>query len=103
MIWWAEGWWATAITFSLMTFFFYGATAVIFTFLAENFPAELRATAVSFSGSFAVNLGVALGPLFLSYVVVFADWNVAFTICGVIPVFLAGVAFLGVPALRQDA
>ena len=28
MIWWAESWWATAVTFSLMTFFFYGATAV---------------------------------------------------------------------------
>ena len=94
LVWFASGWWQTVVVFSLTTFFFYGATAVIFTFLAENFPAEVRATAVAFSGSFGVMLGVALGPLALSYLAVAKGWPFAYTVCGVLPVFLAGAAYL---------
>ncbi len=102
MIWWVEGWWATAFIFSVMTFFFYGSTAVMFTFLAENFPAEIRATAVSFSGSFGVSLGIAIGPLALSYVINYFDWAWAFTVCGVVPMFLAGVVFLAVKPVPRE-
>lgn len=94
LIWLATGWWQTVVAFSLTTFFFYGATAVIFTFLAESFPAEVRATAVAFSGSFGVMLGIALGPLALSYITVAKGWRVAYTICGILPVLLAGCAYL---------
>ncbi len=103
MIWWAEGWWQIAVCFSLMTFFFYGSTAVIFTFIAENFPAELRGTATSFSGSLAVNLGVAFGPLALSYMIGGAGWDWGFTICGMVPMFLAGVAFLFLKPVPRHA
>lgn len=101
LVWLATGWWQTVVAFSLTTFFFYGSTAVIFTFLAENFPAEVRATAVAFSGSFGVMLGVALGPLALSYLAVARGWPVAYTLCGVLPVFLAGGAYLLLPALPR--
>jgi len=94
LVWFASGWWQTVIAFSMMTFFFYGASAVIFTFLAENFPAEVRATAVAFSGSFGVMLGIALGPLALSYAAVAKGWPFAYTVCGVLPAFLAGGAYL---------
>jgi SHS family lactate transporter-like MFS transporter len=94
LIWLADGWWPTVLAFGATTFFFYGATAVIFTFLAESFPAEVRGTAVAFSGSFGVMLGVALGPLALSYLAVARGWPVAYTICGVLPVFLAGWVYL---------
>lgn len=97
MIWHAQGWWPTLVAYCATTFFFYGATAVIFTFLAENFPAEIRATAVSFSGSFGVNLGIALGPLALSALIASSgSWEWAFTLCGVLPLVLAAAAFLGV-------
>jgi len=102
MLWWVEEYWATAVIFSIMTFFFYGSTAVIFTFLAENFPAEIRATAVSFSGSFAVNLGIALGPLALSYMINYSGWIWAFTVCGVLPLFLAGIVFLWVKPVPRE-
>ncbi len=102
MIWLARGWWSTVLAFGTMTFFFYGATAVIFTFLAENFPAELRATGVSFAGSFGVNLGIALGPLALSYAIVaLGSWEWAFTWCGVLPLVLAALAFLQLAPLEQ--
>lgn len=95
MIWWAQSWWETFATFGLMTFFFYGAYAVVFTFIAENFPPELRATAASFSSSFAVELGLGIGPLVLSYMIVTAGWQWAFTWCAVLPVIAAGLTFMG--------
>lgn len=106
MIWIAEGWLEIMFAFGTMTFFFYGAYAVIATFIAENFPAELRATATSFSGSFAVNLGLGLGPLFLSMVIDALSWQWAFTICAVLPVIIAGMTFLGlkpVPSAQLDS
>lgn len=104
MIWLARDWWPTVFAYCAMTFFFYGATAVIFTFLAESFPAHLRATGVSFSGSFGVNLGIALGPLALSAVVAkTGSWELAFTICGVVPVALSAFAYLGLRPLPQPS
>ena len=99
MIWWAEDYWTTVLFYCLMTIFFYGTTAVKFTFIAENFPARLRATGVTFSGSLAVNLGVATGPLALSYAVGYfgGDWNKAYTLCGILPIFVSGAFFLLLP------
>ena len=94
MVWLADGWWQIIISFSAMTFFFYGAYAVVATFIAENFPAELRATAVSFSGSFAIELGFGGGPLVFSYVTAATSWELGFTLCAVVPVILAGFLFL---------
>lgn len=99
MIWWARDYRTTVLFYCLMTIFFYGATAVKFTFIAENFPARLRATGVSFSGSLAVNLGIATGPLALSYAVTWfgGDWNKAYTLCGILPIFISGAFFLLLP------
>lgn len=103
LVWLAEGWWPTVLAYSAMTFFFYGSTAVIFTFLAENFPAEVRGTAVAFSGSLAVMLGVALGPLALSYAAVAKGWPTAYTLCGVLPAVLAGAAYLLLKPVPREA
>jgi MFS family permease len=102
MIWLADGWSQIMLAFGAMTFFFYGAYAVIATFIAENFPAELRATATSFSGSFAVNLGLGLGPLFLSVVIDAISWEWAFTICAVLPVLIAGTVFLALEPVPKE-
>jgi MFS family permease len=102
MVWLTELWWTTVIAYGAMTFFFYGATAVIFTFMAESFPAHLRATGLSFSGSFGVNLGIALGPLGLSYGIgLLGSWELAFTAFGVVPIVLAALAYLGLERLPQ--
>ena len=79
-----------------------GAYAVIATFIAENYPADLRATATSFSGSFAVNLGLGLGPFALSEVIVAVNWEWAFTFCAVIPVCAAGCIFLALKPVPRE-
>ncbi|MBI1761034.1 MAG: MFS transporter [Acidobacteria bacterium] len=98
MIWLAHSWWAVLISYCLMTFFFYGTTAVKFTFIAENFPTRLRATGVTFAGSLAVNLGVAYGPLALGFAVERLGWNWAYSICGIASIFVSGLFFLALPA-----
>lgn len=103
MVWWAKTEAQVFLTFGTMTFFFYGAYAVIATFIAENFPPELRATAASFAGSFAVNLGLGLGPLALSLVIGQAGWEWAFTWCAVLPVIVAGLTFLGLKPVPREA
>lgn len=102
-IWMADSVAATTAAFCVTTFFFYGATAVIFTFTAENFPAHLRATAVSFSGSLGVNLGVAFGPLATSLIVPAYGWQWAFTVAGIVPLLAAGVAYLFARPVAADA
>ena len=102
MIWLANGWGQIMISFGFMTFFFYGAYAVIATFIAENYPTDLRATATSFSGSFAVNLGLGLGPFALSEVIAAVNWEWAFTFCAVIPVMAAGCIFLALNPVPRE-
>jgi MFS family permease len=94
LIWVADSQVGIIVFFALMTMFFYGTTAVKFTFLAEHFPTRVRATGVSFSGSFAVNLGLAVGPLVVSYAAEAIGWNWAFTTLVAIPLFLSGLVFL---------
>ena len=100
MIWLAESWWAVFASYCLMTIFFYGTTAVKFTFIAENFPARLRATGVTFAGSLAVNLGIAFGPLALGNAIGWfgGNWNWAYTLCGIAAIGISGLFFLSLPA-----
>ena len=103
LIWWAETSNQIIIAFSLMSFFFYGAYAVMATFIAENFPAELRATAASFSGTLAINSGFGLGPLAIGYASAAFGWDMGFTYVGIIPIIIAALIFLLLkPVPRED-
>lgn len=102
MIWFTSSWWSTFIAFCFMTFFFYGAYAVMFTFIAENFPADLRATAASFASSLAVELGLGLGPFGLSWAIEYVGWQQAFTWCAVLPVIVAGATFMALKPVPRE-
>ena len=99
LIWWAHSWWTVLTCFCLMTIFFYGTTAVKFTFIAENFPTRLRATGVTFAGSLAVNLGLALALPAMGFAIPRWGWNWAYTVCGIASIFASGLFFL---ALSSD-
>jgi len=94
LVWGTSSMASIIVVFGLTTMFFYGTTAAKFTFLAEHFPTRVRATGVAFSGSLAVNLGLALGPLVVSYAIGTYGWNWAFTTVVAIPLFLSGLVFL---------
>jgi len=94
LIWFADSWNKVLISYGLMTLFFYGAYAVMATFIAENFPAEVRATGASFCGTLGINLGFGLGPLAITYAATAYGWNMAYTIVGIIPIILAALIFL---------
>lgn len=82
------------VAFSVMCAFFLGVAAVKFAFVAEVFPTHLRATGLAFCGSLAVLLGSAAGPLLIGRNIDALGWDVAFSVFGALPLFLAGLAYL---------
>ena len=77
-----------------MCIFFYGASAVKFAYVAEVFPTKLRATGLAVCSSFAVNLGIAIGPLLITYGVEHLGWNIAFSTVVAIPMLCSGLFYL---------
>jgi len=100
LVWLLDSPLTVVLFFSLMTMFFYGAVGVKATFIAELFPTRVRATGIS-TGFCAVNLGIALGPLAVSYAVGHYGWNVAFSLFVAIPLFCSGLVFLLLPRIRS--
>ncbi len=82
------------VAFSVMCMFFLGVAAVKFAFVAELFPTHLRATGLAFCGSLAVLLGSATGPVLIGLVLRTHGWDVAFSLFGALPLFLAGLMYL---------
>jgi len=93
-VWGTQGYWDSLIAFGIMSIFFYGSAAVKFAFVAEVFPTELRATGLALASSLAVTLGTATGPVLVLTAVDYWGWNVAFSVFGAIPLFLAGILYL---------
>ncbi len=93
-LWGTEGYWDSLFAFGVMSIFFYGTAAVKFAFVAEIFPTELRATGLALASSLAVTLGTATGPVLVLTAVDYWDWNIAFSIFGAVPLFLAGILYL---------
>ena len=94
LIWFTDGYFDALIAFGVMSMFFYGTAAVKFAFIAELFPTHIRATGLSVCSSLAVNLGIASGPLLLTYAVKLLGWNLAFTYFVGIPLVIAGLLYL---------
>lgn len=94
LIWLTSGYWDTFIVLCITATFFYGTAAVKFAYIAEVFPTHLRATGLAVCSSLAVNLGIAFGPLFVTYGVASMDWNYTLSIVVAIPLGIAGLLYL---------
>ena len=81
--------------FSLMASFFYGANAVMGTFLAEQFPTRMRATGTAVAGTLGLNMGHIMFPLIVAWAINPLGWELAFALATVPPLFLAGLAAFG--------
>jgi MFS family permease len=94
MVWFTSGYWDTLIVLCFATTFFYGTAAVKFAYIAEVFPTHLRATGLAVCSSLAVNLGIAVGPLVVTYGVEFFDWNMTLSVVVGVPLAVAGLLYL---------
>lgn len=94
LVWGTRGYADSVLAFGVMAMFFYGTAAVKFAYVAEIFPTRIRATGLAFCGSLAVTLGTAVGPLLIAYSVEHIGWNLAFSLCGALPLCLAGLLYL---------
>lgn len=94
LVWGTQGYADSLLAFGMMSIFFYGAAAVKFAFVAEVFPTELRATGLALASSLAVTMGTAIGPVLVLTAVDEWGWDIAFSLFGAIPLFLAGIFYL---------
>jgi AAHS family cis,cis-muconate transporter-like MFS transporter len=94
MIWFTSGYWDTLIVLCITTTFFYGTAAVKFAYIAEVFPTHIRATGLAVCSSLAVNLGIAAGPLAVTYSIDDLGWDMAMSIVVAIPLAIAGLLYL---------
>lgn len=93
-LWFTSGYAQSMIAFSVMAVFLLGAAAVKFAYIAEIFPTRLRATGITFCGSFAVLLGQATGPTLIGWLADTRGWNFAMFVGGAVPLMLAGFLYL---------
>ncbi|MCB2108280.1 MAG: MFS transporter [Rhodobacteraceae bacterium] len=94
LIWGTSSYSSALAAFAVMSFFFYGASAVKFAYVAEVFPTHLRATGLAFCSSLAVNIGIAIGPLSVSAAVEAYGWDIAFSALVGVPLITAGIFYL---------
>ena len=94
MVWGTNDFRGILIAYALMSMFFYGSAAVKFAYLAEVFPTRLRATALATSGSLAVTLGSATGPMTVALAVERLGWNIGYAAMVGVPLLLAAVLYV---------
>jgi len=68
------------IWYGLTAALFYGSLAVLPVLIAEIFPEEVRASALSVCASAPLSLGFAVFPLIVPFVVGMVGWNLGFTV-----------------------
>ena len=69
LIWIPTSYSGDVLWFSLMAAFFYGANAVMGTFLTEQFPTHMRATGAAIAGTLGINAGHVAFPLLVAWAV----------------------------------
>lgn len=82
--------------YGLMAALFYGSLAVLPVLIAEIFPQEIRATALSVCASAPLSLGFAVFPLLVPFVVGAVGWAVGFSfvICPLLAISAITALFL---------
>lgn len=78
----------------VMAIFSFGTSAILTTFVLEQFPTRLRATGAS-CASASVSLGFALLPMIVGSLVGHYGWQWTITMCVTPLLFLSGLAVVG--------
>lgn len=94
VVWVAEASTVVIVGLGVTIMFLFGSEAVRMPLAAELFPAELRATGSTLAGSAGVTLGLLIVPLAIGSVAPRVGWALTYTLFGVVPLVVAGLAFM---------
>ncbi len=101
VIWNQQGFLANLAWFGVTAMFFYGTAAVLTTYVTEIFPTTIRATAVAVVAGVGLNLGFAVYPLVVAFLVEDWGWKLAFSAAIVPSLAGVGLVMLALPNLRS--
>lgn len=81
------------VALGLMAIFSYGTSAILTTYILEQFPTRIRATGAS-CASASVSLGFSVMPIVVASLVGGLGWQMAISVCVAPLLFLSGLAVL---------
>lgn len=84
----------------VMAVFSFGTSAILTTFVLEQFPTRLRATGAS-CASASVSFGFAVFPIVVASLVAHIGWQWSITLCVTPLLVLSGIAVLGMRNVRS--
>jgi len=89
------------IAFGIMAIFSFGTSAILTTFVLEQFPTRMRATGAA-CASASVSLGFATLPAIVATLVEEIGWQWAISLCVTPLLFISGLAVLRMPGVPED-
>ena len=101
-IWFPRSMTQDIVACGVMAVFSFGTSAILTTFVLEQFPTRLRATGAS-CASASVSLGFALLPMLVGSLVGRFGWQWTLTMCVTPLLFLSGLAVVGMRNVRAGA
>ena len=101
LLWFSESRTSDTIWYGLTAALFYGSLAVLPVLIAEIFPEEVRASALSVCASAPLSLGFAVFPLIVPFVVGSVGWQMGFSIIICPLLALSAMTALALPNLRS--
>ncbi len=101
LLWFSESRTSDTIWYGLTAALFYGSLAVLPVLIAEIFPEEVRASALSVCASAPLSLGFAVFPLIVPFVVGSVGWQMGFTIIICPLLALSAMTAFALPNLRS--
>lgn len=101
LLWFSESRTADTFWYGLTAALFYGSLAVLPVLVAEIFPEEVRASALSVCASAPLSLGFAVFPLIVPFVVGSVGWQMGFSIIICPLLALSAVTALALPNLKS--
>ena len=101
LLWFSESRTSDTIWYGLTAALFYGSLAVLPVLIAEIFPEEVRASALSVCASAPLSLGFAVFPLIVPFVVGSVGWQMGFSIIICPLLALSAMTAFALPNLRS--
>ncbi len=102
LVWWADGYMAVMVCYSVMSLFLLGVLTVFGTLINESFPASIRATASTLIASSGIDAGFIVFPIVTTRVAEdWLGWDLMLSTFIAIPFLTAAGLFLLLPRVSS--